>query len=60
MELKNYFWKISLVISEFFKGAILLTPFHARTVEIAIILISFSKPLKGGFFLESLETSFLE
>lgn len=43
----------SLVILEFFKSAMLLTSFHARTVEISIILISFSKPLKGGFFLVS-------
>lgn len=60
MKLKNHFWKISLVISEFFKSAMLLTSFHARTVEISIILTSFSKPLKGGFFLVSPETPFLE
>lgn len=60
MKLKDHFWKLSLVISEFFRSAMLLTAFHARTVEISIILISFSNSLKGGFFLASPEIPFLE
>jgi len=60
MKLKNHFWKISPVISEFFKSDVLLTSFHARTGEISILLISYSKPLNGGFFLVSPENPFLE